>query len=97
VSVPVENLCSDLPDTSIVLQDIMDIKLVKCKERSVWLRVDEDSLLPHNVRDCGVKVEAGRQAVNDILSGQVVTISRNEAVIGEGVHHRARSTDCIAS
>lgn len=72
----------------------MDVELVEGKECGVWLGVDEDCLLPHDVCDHGVEVEGRGQAVNNVIPCEVVAISRNESVVGEGVHHRARSSDC---
>lgn len=64
------------------------------KEGSIGLRIDDDRLLPHNTGQLGVEAETSTQGMNGIVSSDVTAVSRKEAMIREGVHHRARPTNC---
>lgn len=68
---------------------------VQSEECSVWLRVREQCLLPHNICYRGIKVQGSCESVDSILAGDVAAIMGKKVMVCEGVHHGARAADCF--
>jgi hypothetical protein len=60
---------------------------------SIWLRVSNNSLIPHQARKSRVEVESRRQSVNRVRLCDVPSVVREESMVGQGVHHRAGPAD----
>lgn len=66
----------------------------QCEECRVRLGVGNDGLIPHQRSQCGVEVQTISQTFYGVLFCDVAAVAGDEAVVGEGVHHWARTSDC---
>lgn len=78
-----------------VMRTIQDV--LQSEECCVGLGVGNHGLVPHYTGQLGIKVDASTQGMDRIFSGDVSTVTGEEAVIGKSVHHRARPTNYMVS
>lgn len=81
----------------IMLEDVVPVEHVQRKERRIWIRIRRQSLLEHDLAQRWIKVQTIIQCIDNNVFRQVLPISVQQAMIGQSVHHRTRTTEIIWS
>ena len=106
----VEGMLEGIPQTGIVLEDVVAVQLVpvtcqctvpmldwcisQIKPRSARLGVGNKRLVEHKAREITVEVQSIAQPRHHCLTGEVLPVVGDKAVVREGVHHGAWSANC---
>ena len=82
----------NLPQTGIMLQDVVVAQCIETPGRSVrtWVRCEGEVV--QQLRDVVANVQACRKSVFDSGKCEVATFARQEAMVGQGVQHGARAS-----
>lgn len=95
VSKKVSDSCSwrNIRETDVVLEDVVAGEVVEGEPRGVGLRVGGDSKVKEELGKLLAKVDGVREAVGEVVEGDILARARQEAVVCKGVQEGTWTPD----